>query len=248
MYDMHCHLGFFEDAIGAAHEIVSAGHACLCATVEPQEFEALSAAGLQEYEGVRLGVGLHPWWVADGSCDDAAISRACELAQKNRYIAEVGLDFSGKRAEQGERQVAAFECILEACAAGGHVLSIHAVNSAGEVLNLLDQHQTLANNSVIFHWFSGSGYELMRARQAGCYFSVGPRMLETKRGRAYAQQIPTEQLLFETDLPSSDEEGQDLSIQEYLEQLSCAQETLLELKGEAALEIICATSKKLLEL
>lgn len=35
----------------------------------------------------------------------------------------------------------------------------------------------------------------------GCWFSVGERMLATKRGRAYVQSIPSDRLLLETDAP-----------------------------------------------
>ena len=32
-------------------------------------------------------------------------------------------------------------------------------------------------------------------RRVGCYFSVNPRMLQSKRGRAYAQAISADRLL-----------------------------------------------------
>lgn len=246
MFDMHCHLGFFEDPLVAASELISAGHTFMCATVEPAEYERLEKLGFANLEGVRLGVGLHPWWIADGRCGASEIKRALELAEGHRFISEIGLDFSGQRAEQGELQVTTFEALLDACKNGDHVLSIHAVNAAGEVLDLLQKHRSASNNTIIFHWFSGSGYELMRARQMGCYFSVGTRMLETKRGRAYAQQIPKEQLLLETDLPSNRENGEELLPEELLEQLEEAQAILAELKGQDALETIEHTSKQLL--
>ncbi|MEE0705682.1 MAG: TatD family hydrolase, partial [Adlercreutzia sp.] len=54
----------------------------------------------------------------------------------------------------------------------------------------------------IFHWFSGSSDDLQRALHAGCFFSVGPRMLASRRGREYARQIPLDRLLLETDMPA----------------------------------------------
>ena len=44
----------------------------------------------------------------------------------------------------------------------------------------------------------------------GCLFSVNEFMLATRRGRAYARQIPTGQLLLETDLPA--EPGHPLAV------------------------------------
>ena len=58
--------------------------------------------------------------------------------------------------------------------------------------------------ACILHWFSGDGDELHRAVRAGCYFSVGPRMVATKRGREYAKQIPLDRLLLETDDPEGE--------------------------------------------
>lgn len=214
MYDAHMHLGFFTDPLAVAKQLEAEDIEVLCATVEPAEYERLEALGLPA--NVHLGVGLHPRWVADGSCGATEIERVAELAANNTYVAEIGLDFNCGREEQGEVQVVVFERMLEACSNGDHVLSIHAVNAAGEVLDLLQKHNTCANNQVIFHWFSGSSYELMRARKLGCYFSVGPRMLETKRGRAYAEQIERDHLLLETDLPVSSAQGAELSVGEYL--------------------------------
>ena len=55
--------------------------------------------------------------------------------------------------------------------------------------------------NIIFHWFSGTGEDLTRARRLGCYFSINERMLQSRRGRAYATQIKEEHLLLETDFP-----------------------------------------------
>ena len=53
----------------------------------------------------------------------------------------------------------------------------------------------------IFHRFGGTSDELTRLIRAGGYISVNPRMLRTKRGRAYVSQVPVDRLLLETDLP-----------------------------------------------
>ena len=103
----------------------------------------------------------------------------------------------------------AFERVARACASGGKVLSIHAVKAAGEALDVLERAGALAGNACIFHWFSGTSDELQRAVRAGCFFSINPRMLASKRGRAYAQAVPAERLLLETDAPSQPGERYD---------------------------------------
>lgn len=80
-------------------------------------------------------------------------------------------------------------------------ITLHAVRSAGAVLDLLVRTGAAARHACIFHWFSGTSDELHRAIEIGCSFSVGSRMLATKRGRAYAQAIPAARLLLETDEP-----------------------------------------------
>lgn len=244
--DMHMHLGFFGDPLRAAYELEQLGIAALCATVTPGEFEKLQAAGAARRANVRLGVGLHPWWIADGRCGEAEVRKAALLAAEARFVAEIGLDFGGDRSNSHDAQIAALNAILGTCENGGHILSIHAVQAAETVLDLLDTHSTRANNDVIFHWFSGSGTELTRGIKAGCYFSVNTRMLNTKRGRSYAQQIPAKQLLIETDLPSSAEA--ELSIAEYAEQLEQTARILCDLRGKEILPAIAATSQRLLRL
>ena len=131
------------------------------------------------------------------------------LAKDERFIGEVGLDFGRDRAATRDAQVAAFERVARACAGGGKVLSIHAVKAAGEALDVLERAGALVGNACIFHWFSGTSDELQRAVRAGCFFSINPRMLASKRGRAYAQAVPAERLLLETDAPSQPGERYD---------------------------------------
>ena len=69
------------------------------------------------------------------------------------------------------------------------------------IMDILEEYELLEDNTIIFHWFSGSSAQLKRARELGCFFSVNAFMLQTKRGREYAKAIPLDRLLIETDLP-----------------------------------------------
>ena len=85
------------------------------------------------------------------------------------------------------------------------MLSVHAVRAVDQVLDVLEHASVfggMTGNACIIHWFSGTSDQLTRARRAGCYFSVNPHMLDSKRGRAYAQAIPADRLLLETDEPA----------------------------------------------
>lgn len=126
------------------------------------------------------------------------------LCPETRYVGEVGLDFSKRRIATRNAQLWAFRHIANACAKdGGKVLSIHCVKAYDDVLSILDNSDCFVSCTCIFHWFSGSFPQLAQAVDAGCFFSVGLRMLETKRGREYAKAIPLRKLLLETDAPAA---------------------------------------------
>ena len=132
------------------------------------------------------------------------------------------------------------------------MLSIHAVHAVDDVLDVFERTGALAadaGNACIIHWFSGTSDQLTRARRAGCYFSVNPRMLQSKRGRAYAQAIPANHLLLETDQPA--EQGAPWSADNIRRQLEETLQQLATLRGENLGELrerIAETSCHLLQM
>ncbi|MEF9875795.1 MAG: TatD family hydrolase [Gordonibacter sp.] len=242
--DLHCHLDFAGNARELACGLADCGTECLSVTVSPRGFER-AAELLAAYGNVRVGLGLHPWWVSDGRCGEAEVARFEQLAAGARFIGEVGLDFGARHVATCETQLAAFDRVAASCAQGGKVLSIHAVRSAGDVLDALERRHCLEGNACIFHWFSGTSEELKRAVGLGCFFSVGERMLASRRGRAYAQAIPAARLLLETDLP---DEGTPHAASCDLEaSLQRAAALLADVRGERLDGLIAETSAKLLE-
>ena len=217
--DTHCHLDF----AGNATELAAAYAACggaLSGTCDPRDFERARAELARFAPRVRVGLGLHPWWVADGTCGEGEVALFERLAPAAPLISEVGLDFQPRRAETRDAQIAAFErvCVASArpfgdgkaagrCTASTsaefprRVMSIHSSAAAMCTLDVLERTGCLDACICIFHWFSGSQEELTRAIDAGCLFSVNERMLKTKRGRAYVRAIPEGRLLLETDFP-----------------------------------------------
>lgn len=225
--DMHCHLDFSSDMAALAQLAQVHSVAAFSNTVTPEGYLAASKA-LASFPNARVGVGLHPWWVADGRCGTEQVELACELARTSQFVGEVGLDFAPRREGTFERQDNAFERIITACCeSDAKVISIHAVRASSAVLDILERHDATRRNACILHWFSGTSQELSRARSMGCHFSINPAMLTTKRGRAYIRQIPPAQLLLETDLP---EEGTDPTQAgpEWIETLKAAAQNLLD--------------------
>lgn len=208
LIDAHCHLDLMAYPNAVADETAAIGLGVFDCGVDPRDFAAAKKRA-SRYPNIISGVGLHPWWLADGRCGPAEVNLLCKVAAQERYIGEVGLDFSARFAGSGPLQMQALDRLCDAlvqCPLAGRVISIHAVRSAGTVLDVLESHGLLIPNpdspAIIFHWFSGTSDELTRARNASCYFSVNERMLASKRGREYVRQIPLDRLLLETDAPA----------------------------------------------
>ena len=177
-----------------------------------------------DFPFIRFAVGLHPWWVsADKGCLAEELRAFDAALSETHYVGEVGLDFSKRRIATRDAQLCAFRHIAGACAkAGGKVLSIHCVKAYDDALSILKSSGCLASCTCIFHWFSGSFPQLAQAVDAGCFFSVSARMLETKKGREYAKAIPLQKLLLETDAPAAvDPEREHPSIAYSYGQMRC---------------------------
>ncbi len=169
LFDAHCHLDLMAHPDAVADEATALGLALFDCGVDPRDF-ASAHGRARRLPTVIKGIGLHPWWLADGRCGPAEVNLLCEVAAQERYIGEVGLDFSARFAGSEPLQIQALDRLCDALVRHpltGRVISIHAVRSAGTVLDVLESHGLLIPNSdspvIIFHWFSGTSDELVRA-------------------------------------------------------------------------------------
>lgn len=235
LFDAHCHLDLMAHPDAVADEATTLGLSLFDCGVDPRDFARAKKRACNR-SNIFAGIGLHPWWLADGRCGNAEINLLCKVAAQERLIGEVGLDFSARFAGSEPLQIQALDRLCDAVVQhplAGRVISIHAVRSAGTVLDALESYGLLtpSPNSpvIIFHWFSGTSNELVRARNAGCYFSVNERMLATKRGREYARQIPLDRLLLETDAPAQPQA--DASARQLITSLTWTSEHIASLKN-----------------
>lgn len=202
--DMHCHLDWVAQATAVAAAARERGIVLFCTPVTPRDTLAARKRFAAEPH-IRVGTGLHPWWIEDSAAGHTMIDQAVELARASSLIGEVGLDFSPAHATSAHLQTEAFERLARACAEhprAGRTISIHAVRSAETALDILERTGLITRARCVFHWFSGTSNDLARLRALGCYVSVNERMLAPKRGREYARQMPLDRLLLETDAPS----------------------------------------------
>lgn len=160
-------------------------------------------------------------------------------------IGEVGLDFGWSHISSRGEQLAMFDAIASwAAKQNGKLLSIHAVKASQEAFDILEQSGALDACTCVFHWFTGPSDLLKQAVQAGCFFSCGPRMLATGKGREYVKAIPAERILLETDAPP--QQGMPYSYSELRAELEHVAAGIVALKGKGALETIAHTSKSIL--
>lgn len=206
LFDMHCHFDFADDSEAAAQCAADDGWGMFSCTVDPTVYLEQTAR-FASCPTLRVGLGMHPWWVDDGRVDENGVREFERLAPEASYIGEIGLDLAPRHLASADRQIDAFRRAIAACMrhTGADllpkVISIHAVQAADQVLDILEEFDTPSTHACILHWFSGSSQQLTRALRAGCYISLGEHSMRTKKGRAYARAIPANRLLLETDLP-----------------------------------------------
>ena len=253
LLDTHYHYDFLTPLARSAflEELAGAGVEVVAQTLTPSDFVALEAeekrrVGTSSSAGPRpssptsprLSVGFHPWNIGQDYTRELDIF--AQALTRTRFVGEVGLDYVPRRLQQvpAETQAEVFRRILDILSSqranGPYVVSIHAVRSAGQVCDALEATDT-SGMVPIFHRFGGTSDELTRLIKQGCYISVNPAMLATKRGRAYVTQVPLDRLLLETDLPESNEPGDDLGMthaRELIETLNATVKALATLRHQ----------------
>ncbi|HDR1266996.1 TPA: TatD family hydrolase [Pasteurella multocida] len=195
MMDMHCHLDLYNNPQHVVKRCQNENLYVLSVTTTPKAWYGTSLLS-KDCPRIRTALGLHPQ-LAHERWQELELFDA--LLNYTRYVGEIGLDGGKEFKIYWETQLKVFRHILRSSErSGGKILSIHSRMSVGAVLNELSQ---VNNNLPILHWFSGNYLQLKKAIDMGCYFSVGPAMLNSKKGYELVQAIPKEKILTETDGP-----------------------------------------------
>lgn len=278
-FDAHAHMSFAPDVASFASWFTERFAGAFSTTVSPADYRFAQQA-LASFPKIKVGVGAHPWWVAQGKISDEDKALLPDLVASARYVGEVGLDF-GKNGlvksvfatdeQTKQAQIEVLRTIFAAAkkspapsvieGAGEtkdrRVFSFHAVRGADVIMDMLEEYELLEDNTIIFHWFSGSSAQLKRARDLGCFFSVNAFMLQTKRGREYAKAIPLDRLLIETDLPEETpidacvessqacKQATEAVEMRYISMLEEAYREIVALRGEDALDAITRNVRKI---
>ena len=202
MIDFHCHLDLYPKPVSIIDECRKRCLNILSVTTTPKAWQGTKALVKGE-DRIHTALGLHPQLANQRKNE---LDLFDELISSVRYVGEIGLDGTPEFRQHWKDQKAVFEHILSSCQrSGGRIMSIHSRRASGAALDCLKVYD--GAGIPVLHWFSGSVTELNCAIEQGCWFSVGPMMLRSEKGRALCARIPQERILTESDGPFVSLEG-----------------------------------------
>lgn len=202
MMDLHCHVDLYPDHSEILSDIENSGYYVLSVTTVPSAFNG-TAHLTKNLSNCRTALGLHPQLAHQRVNELSLFDSLCGVT---RYIGEVGLDGSRGYAEHIEIQKLVFEHILSKCCEfDDKILTIHSLNAVDEVLALLRKYPNCGTS--ILHWLLATKKQVNRAAGLGCYFSVGPAMINSARARKVISWLPKNRVLLETDGPFAKTDG-----------------------------------------
>lgn len=202
MIDFHCHIDLYANPWQVVADCRQRDMYVLSVTTTPSAWRQ-TAALVEGADRIRTALGLHPQLAHERKSELPLFD---ELLSRTRYVGEIGLDGASEFRRHWPVQLSVFDHVLASCAsAGGRILSLHSRRASRAVLDRLEVNR--AAGIPVLHWFSGSRADLDRAIRLGCWFSVGPAMLRSERGRLLAALMPRERVLTESDGPFAQIDG-----------------------------------------
>lgn len=202
--DTHCHLYLeefdtdLEEVLARAAE--SGVYKMLCPAIDSRTHERMLEVCRASGHRLIPMMGLHPTSVKENFRQELKIVE--EYLARDRFIAigEVGIDLYWDTTYV-EQQNEAFLTQAHWAAELGVPVVIHSRNSMGHILQLLERHP-IARLFGVFHCFSGTAEEALRALDMGFYLGIGgPVTYRKTTWPEVLSQVPRERLVIETDAP-----------------------------------------------
>lgn len=198
LVDAHCHVDLLPNWQETLKLLESKQQFTFAVTTTPRAWQIENEMA-RKHRYARVGIGLHPQLVHDRSYELPALERGIP---ESPFVGEVGLDGSPAHRGSMAQQKKVLERVFCVCGeVKERVISLHSLRAAAAVLDLIETSRVNEQNTLIFHWFTGSLAELQRALDLGAVISVNADMLSTERGRSIARAAGPGRTLTETDAP-----------------------------------------------
>jgi TatD DNase family protein len=202
MMDLHCHVDLYPDHQEVLNDIRQSNYYVLSVTTVPSAWEG-TVKLTEGLKHCKTALGLHPQLAHQRKNELPLFDK---LIGETRYIGEIGLDGSRGYKEHLDDQLLVFKHILKKCEKfDDKILTIHSLNAIEQTLDCLGEFPK--SGRPILHWFLGTKKQVLEAVELGCYFSIGPAMLQSTRGKNVISWLPQERVLLETDGPFAKVEG-----------------------------------------
>lgn len=196
MMDMHCHIDLYANPLDVIERSVAANLYVLSVTTTPKAWEGTHAL-TKDFPRFQTSLGLHPQLAHLRAHELEIFDR---LVNQTRYIGEIGLDGSKEYRAHIDIQLKVFRHILDVCKHDSQkIYTVHSRLAVSEVLRELSNYSVMGK--VILHWYMGTKSEMVEADRLGCYFSVGPAMIDSIQGKRVLGWLPRNKILLETDGP-----------------------------------------------
>ena len=200
--DLHCHVDLYPDHQEILNDIKQSNYYVLSVTTVPSAWEG-TVKLTEGLKHCKTALGLHPQLAHQRKNELPLFDK---LIGETRYIGEIGLDGSSGYKEHLDDQLLVFKHILKKCEKfDDKILTIHSLNAIEQTLDCLGEFPK--SGTPILHWFLGTKKQVLEAVELGCYFSIGPAMLQSARGKKVISWLPQERVLLETDGPFAKVEG-----------------------------------------
>ncbi|MBR5128242.1 MAG: TatD family hydrolase [Roseburia sp.] len=182
-------IGLVDGHIHATKELLSVLKKncvyCIANSDNLQEYEWLKNANIPE---MIVSVGIHPW-----KADVTDWQEMETILREAKVIGEIGLDNVWCNVDM-ETQRKVFLKQLELARDSQKPVILHTKGMEKEILEIIREFP----NRYLVHWYSCENY-LEEYIKMGCWFTVGPAILQDKSVEAVARKVPIERLLIESD-------------------------------------------------
>ena len=192
---------------------------CIANSDNLREYEWLKNADIPE---MIISAGIHPW-----KADVTVWEEMEPVLREAKIIGEIGLDNVWCNVDM-EMQSSVFLRQLELAEQLQKPVVLHTKGMEKEILEIIRQFP----NRYLVHWYSCENY-LEEYIKMGCWFTIGPAVLQDKAVEAVARHVPEERLLIESDGLEGISWGQnrEIEVSDYIEAMEEHLYTVADIRG-----------------